>query len=134
VLLLRGERMAISIEVPQIFRRHTNGSKVLSVTGATIREILSRLEREYPELRLQLQGPDGRLHRFVNIYLNDEDIRYIQDLDTPLKDGDRVSILPAVAGGCDPRDPVGSFDARAPGGFPAVAGRAPGQRGTELRS
>ncbi|MBI2114645.1 MAG: MoaD family protein [candidate division NC10 bacterium] len=91
--------MAISVEVPQIFRKHTNGSRMLRVEGATVREVLQRLDRDYPGLKQQLLGDDGELHRFVNVYLNEEDIRYIRHLDTPLQEGDRLSILPAVAGG-----------------------------------
>ena len=117
--------MAISVEVPQIFRRHTNGSKVLRVNGTTIRELLLCLEREYPELKKQLLGKDGRLHRYVNIYRNDEDIRFIQNLETSLKEGDRETILPAVAGGVEPWDEVGVSDARAAVGLPAVAGGRP---------
>jgi MoaD family protein len=113
--------MAISVEVPQIFRQHTNGSKMLTVEGATIREVFERLDREYPGLKKQLLGEDGELHRFVNIYLNEEDIRYIQHLETPLRDGDRLSILPAVAGG------------RTAGGSPAVAPDRP-VRGGEGRA
>jgi molybdopterin converting factor small subunit len=91
--------MAISVEVPQIFRKHTNGARVLAVEGATVREVFQRLDGEYPGLKKQLLGDDGELHRFLNVYLNEEDIRYIQHLETPLRDGDRLSILPAVAGG-----------------------------------
>ncbi|MBI4842060.1 MAG: MoaD/ThiS family protein [candidate division NC10 bacterium] len=91
--------MAISMEVPQIFRKHTNGSRMLRVEGATVREALQRLDRDYPGLKQQLLGDDGELHRFVNVYLNEEDIRYIRHLETPLQEGDRLSILPAVAGG-----------------------------------
>ncbi len=91
--------MPISVEVPQIFRKYTNGSRVLIVEGPTIREALQRLDHGYPGLRKQLLTDEGELHRFVNVYLNEEDIRYIQSLDTPLRDGDRLSIFPAVAGG-----------------------------------
>jgi MoaD family protein len=105
--------MAIFVEVPQIFRKHTNGSKVITVEGATIRELLQRLGHDYPGLRKELMSQDGQLHRFVNVYLNAEDIRFIQHLDTPLQDGDRLAILPAVAGGAPP------------GGLPAVAGGLP---------
>lgn len=94
-----GVGMAISVEVPQIFRKHTEGARVLTVEGATVREVLQRMDRDYPGLKEQLLGENGELHRFVNVYLNEEDIRYIQHLETPLRDGDRLSILPAVAGG-----------------------------------
>lgn len=91
--------MAISVEVPQIFRKHTNGARLLTVEGTTVREVLRRLDGEFPGLKQQLLAEEGELHPFVNVYLNEEDIRYIQKLETPLRDGDRLSILPAVAGG-----------------------------------
>jgi len=125
--------MAISVDVPQLFRRHTNGSKVLTVNGATIRELLLCLEREYPELKKQLLGKDGRLHRFINIYRNDEDIRFIQNLETPLKEGDRVSILPAVAGGRPASGLPAVAGERPAGGRPAAARKDPGQGWMESR-
>ncbi len=75
------------------------GAKSVEGDGATVGELLSDLESRYPGFRDQISGDDGKLHRFVNIYLNDEDIRYLQALDTPVKEGDVVSILPALAGG-----------------------------------
>ncbi len=75
------------------------GAKSVEGDGATVGELLSDLESRYPGFRDQISGDDGKLHRFVNIYLNDEDIRYLQSLDTPVKEGDVVSILPALAGG-----------------------------------
>jgi len=95
-----GERMSVQVRVPQIFRRHTGGAKIVTVQGKTVREILETLDKEYPGLRDRLM--DGKdLHRFVNIYINDEDIRFLKYLDTELKEGDVISILPAVAGGGD---------------------------------
>ncbi len=76
--------------------------------GATVGELLEDLDARYPGFKAQISGEDGQLHRFVNVYLNDEDIRYLQALDTPLNDGDVVSILPALAGGAPtPRGVVG---------------------------
>jgi MoaD family protein len=100
--------MAITIEIPQIFRKHTGGSRTVTVDGATIREAFQRLDEKYPGLSKQLLTDDGEYHRFINVYLNDEDIRYLGQLDTPLQDGDRVSILPAVAGGRPSRRPRNS--------------------------
>lgn len=91
--------MSIEVRVPQILRKHTGGAKTLTASGRTVREVLEDLDRQHPGLRERLLEDGGRLHRFVNIYVNDEDVRFIQALDTPLKDGDVVSILPAVAGG-----------------------------------
>lgn len=65
-------------------------------------ELLEDLDARYPGFKAQISGEDGQLHRFVNVYLNDEDIRYLQALDTPVKDGDVISILPALAGGAGP--------------------------------
>jgi cysteine synthase B len=90
--------MSIQVRVPQIFRRHTGGAKTVVVEGMTVRDILENLDKAHPGLRDQLL--DGKeLHRFVNIYRNDEDIRFLKFLDTEVQEGDVISILPAVAGG-----------------------------------
>ncbi len=75
------------------------GEKAVQGQGATVGELLEDLDARYPGFKAQISGDDGQLHRFVNVYLNDEDIRYLQALDTPVKQGDIVSILPALAGG-----------------------------------
>jgi len=89
----------VEVQIPQILRKHTGGAKSLKGSGQTVRELLDDLNRKHPGFRERLLEDGGRLHRFVNIYVNDEDVRFMQALDTPLKDGDVVSILPAVAGG-----------------------------------
>lgn len=90
--------MSIQVHVPQIFRTHTGGAKTVIARGGTVREVLESLDSAYPGLRDRLL--DGEeLHRFVNIYRNDEDIRFLKLLDTEVQDGDVISILPAVAGG-----------------------------------
>jgi molybdopterin converting factor small subunit len=90
--------MSVQVRVPQIFRRHTGGAKTVVAEGTTIREVLESLEKAHPGLRDRLlDGED--LHRFVNIYRNDEDIRFLKVLDTEVQEGDVISILPAVAGG-----------------------------------
>jgi len=91
--------MSVQVHVPEILRKHTGGAKTLKASGRTLRELLENLERQHPGFRDRLLEDGDRLHRFVNIYVNDEDVRFIQALETPLKDGDVVSILPAVAGG-----------------------------------
>jgi MoaD family protein len=91
--------MAVEVRVPTLLQGATNGQKVVRASGATIGELLDRIEQEYPGIRSQLYSEDGKLHRFVNIYRNDEDIRFLGQLETPVEDGDVVSILPAVAGG-----------------------------------
>jgi MoaD family protein len=75
------------------------GAKSVQTEGSTIGEVLEKLNVEYPGFREQITMEDGSLHRFVNIYVNDEDIRFMQQLDTPVEAGDVVSILPALAGG-----------------------------------
>ena len=90
--------MSVHIHVPQIFRKHTGGAKTVTAEGKTIREVLESLDKTYPGLRERLL--DGKeLHRFVNIYRNDEDVRFLEQLDTEVREGDSISILPAVAGG-----------------------------------
>ncbi len=90
--------MAIEVHITSLLQRLV-GAKSVKSEGATVGELLSNLDTAYPGFMDQITGEDGQLHRFVNIYLNDEDIRYLDTLDTPLQDGDVVSILPAVAGG-----------------------------------
>ncbi len=92
--------MSVQIHVPQIFRKHTGGAKTVVADGRTVREVLDSLDKAYPGLRERLfEGTE--IHRFVNIYRNDEDVRFLDALDTEVRDGDSLSILPAVAGGGD---------------------------------
>ena len=90
--------MAIEVRVTATLRTLV-GSKAVEVEGGTIGELLEHADARFPGFRDQISGDDGELHRFVNIFLNDEDIRYLESLATPVKDGDVVSILPALAGG-----------------------------------
>jgi MoaD family protein len=71
----------------------------VTVKGSTIGDVLRELVSEFPGMSGQLLNEDGSLHRFVNVYVNDDDVRYLESLDTPVKEGDEVSLLPAVAGG-----------------------------------
>ncbi|MBO0677923.1 MoaD/ThiS family protein [Mycolicibacterium sp. S2-37] len=93
--------MAVTVSIPTILRTHTGGEKRVSATGATLGELISDLENNYSGISERLIDPDraGKLHRFVNIYVNDEDVRFSGGLDTEISDGDSVTILPAVAGG-----------------------------------
>ncbi len=75
------------------------GAKSVRTEGSTIAEVLEKLNADYPGFREQITMEDGSLHRFVNIYINDEDIRFMQQMETPVATGDVVSILPALAGG-----------------------------------
>lgn len=91
--------MAVEVRVPTILRTHTGGEKKVSAEGATLGQAIDDLDRRHPGIKQKLVDEDGSLHRFVNLYVDDEDVRYLGGIDTPLEDGDVVSILPAVAGG-----------------------------------
>ncbi len=88
------------VRLPTLLRPHAGGQSSVSVDGATIGEVLDALQRAYPGMAGQLLTDDGTLHKFVNVYLNDDDVRYLEKLDTKVQSDDTVSILPAVAGGC----------------------------------
>ncbi len=91
--------MAIIVRVPTPLRRVTNGQGEVQVQAGTIREAIEKLEEAYPGFKERLVDEQGEVRRFVNLYLNDEDIRFLKGLDTELKDGDVLSIVPAIAGG-----------------------------------
>jgi molybdopterin synthase sulfur carrier subunit len=91
--------MAIDVRVPTILRQYTGGAKAVQGSGDTLAELLTNLDEQYPGIRGRLITDDGGLHRFVNIYVNDEDVRFLGALDAKVSDGDSVTILPAVAGG-----------------------------------
>ena len=91
--------MAVKIKLPTQLRDAAGGATAAEVDGSTVGEALEALYAEHGELRERLADGDGGLRRFVNIYLGGEDIRFLEGLDTPLDDGDEVTILPAVAGG-----------------------------------
>jgi molybdopterin converting factor small subunit len=80
-------------------RSHAGGKSEVSAQGDTIGQVVDDIVRQFPGTAAHLKAPDGGVHKFVKVYLNDEDIRYLGKLDTPVKDGDQVSFLPAVAGG-----------------------------------
>ena len=91
--------MANTIHIPTPLRPLTDKLEAVEVTGATVGELLKELTTKYDGLRKHLYAEDGRLRNFVNVYLNDEDIRYLQKEATPVKAGDTLSIVPSVAGG-----------------------------------
>jgi MoaD family protein len=91
--------MAIEVKIPTILRTYTGGAKSVEASGGTLSALLDNLDADHPGLKGRLITEDGGLHRFVNVYVNDEDVRFTGSLDTALKDGDSVTILPAVAGG-----------------------------------
>jgi len=90
--------MAIEVRIPTILRTYTDGAKQVEGTGSTLDELITDLEQRHGGLRDRLVDHGG-LRRFVNVYLNDEDVRFLAGLETPVKDGDTVTVLPAVAGG-----------------------------------
>jgi molybdopterin synthase sulfur carrier subunit len=91
--------MPVKVKVPTIMRNHVGGEPVVEGRGSTLRDLLDDLDRRYPGFKGRIVTDDGGIHRFVNLYLNDEDVRYLGALETAVKEGDTVSILPAVAGG-----------------------------------
>jgi molybdopterin converting factor small subunit len=91
--------MTVEVRIPTILRSYTDAEKVVQGRGGTLADLLADLDRRHRGLRDRLVTADGALHRFVNVYVNDEDVRFLGSLDAPVHDGDRVTILPAVAGG-----------------------------------
>ncbi|HEU5003686.1 MAG TPA: MoaD/ThiS family protein [Actinomycetota bacterium] len=91
--------MATRVKIPTQLRQLTGGETELEVTAGSIRELLASLNSSHPELVERVLGEDGEIRRFVNVYVGDEDVRFLDGLDTPLTDSEVVSILPAVAGG-----------------------------------
>ena len=91
--------MAIEVRIPTILRSYTDGEKSVDGKGETLADLFADLDTRHEGLRGRLIGDEGALNRFVNVYLNDEDVRFLGGIETPLSDGDVVTILPAVAGG-----------------------------------
>jgi molybdopterin synthase sulfur carrier subunit len=91
--------MAIDVSIPTILRQYTDGEKRVEASGATLAEVVDDLEARHSGLKARLVEDDGSLRRFVNVYLNDEDVRFLDGINSPVSDGDNVTILPAVAGG-----------------------------------
>lgn len=91
--------MAVRVKLPTLLRPHAQGQAVVHSEGSTLREVLAGLEGRYPGITGAIVAEDGTLHRFVNVYLNAEDVRYLGSLETEVAEGDTVAILPAVAGG-----------------------------------
>lgn len=91
--------MAVTVRLPTIMRSNAGGQSEIKAEGATIGEVIDDVVKQFPGTATHLRAPDGGVHRFVNVYLNDEDVRYLGKLDTKVGEGDTVSIVPAVAGG-----------------------------------
>ncbi len=91
--------MAIEVRIPTILRPYTGGAKTVEGSGGTLAALVDDLDTKHPGLKNRLVTEEGTLHRFVNVYVNDEDVRFLGALDAKVNDGDTVTILPAVAGG-----------------------------------
>src|SRR5215208_7155631 len=115
--------MPNTIHIPTPLRPFTDKKESVEVSGATVGELLADLTTRYDGLRKHLYADDGRLRNFVNVYLNDEDIRYLQKEQTPVKPGDSLSIVPSVAGGAPaaPVAPTAGVDADRAAGLPSLS-------------
>ena len=91
--------MEVQVNVTSVIQKTVGGQRAVTAEGGTVAELIDDIERRYPGFRSQLVDEGGQLHRFVNVYLNDEDVRFLQGAETALSEGDEVSILPALAGG-----------------------------------
>ena len=93
--------MPVTVRIPTPLRKQTQDQDSVKISGATIGAVVDNLNQQYPGLKERLCDEKGELRRFVNIYLNEQDIRFAQGKLTPVKDGDEISIIPAIAGGRD---------------------------------
>jgi len=91
--------LAVEVRLPTVLRAAAGGNATVTANGSTIGEVLEDLVRTYPAMAGQVLTDEGTLHKFVNVYVNDDDVRYLDQLDTKVTSGDQISILPAVAGG-----------------------------------
>ena len=91
--------MSVTVRIPGPLRRYTDGAQKVEVAGADLESIISEMESRYAGIKERLLDDDGEMRYFVNVYLNGEDVRFLEGLATQVKDGDELSIVPAVAGG-----------------------------------
>jgi len=91
--------MATKVRIPTPLRKLTNNEELVEVKASTIGDAITELQSRYPGIKERLVDDNGEVRRFVNVYVNEEDIRFLQNQQTPLKDGDEISIIPAIAGG-----------------------------------
>ncbi|MFE4517249.1 ubiquitin-like small modifier protein 1 [Kitasatospora sp. NPDC056783] len=92
--------MSANVRIPTILRTYTGGAAEVTAEGATLAEVVADLEKNHPGISARILDDTGKLRRFVNVYVNDDDVRFAEGLATEIKDGAGVSIIPAVAGGC----------------------------------
>lgn len=91
--------MSQKVRIPTPLRKATNNEEIVVVNAPTVGEAIVELETRFPEIKKRILDETGEVRRFVNVYVNEEDIRFLQNQKTPLKDGDEISIIPAIAGG-----------------------------------
>ncbi|MCW2794641.1 MoaD/ThiS family protein [Nocardioides sp.] len=91
--------MSVSVRIPTILRTYTGGESEVSAAGATLSDVLDDLETSYAGIRARILDDNGQLRRFVNVYVGNEDVRFLDNLGTPTPDGTQISVIPAVAGG-----------------------------------
>jgi molybdopterin synthase sulfur carrier subunit len=91
--------MAAQVRIPTPLRKYTGGKEAVSVDGASVSAVIENLEKNHPGLKERICEADGSIRRFVNLYVNGDDIRFLENLDSKVKDGDEISIVPAIAGG-----------------------------------
>lgn len=92
--------MSVSVRIPTTLRTLTGGEKKVSVEGSTVAEVLANLDAAHPGFSSRILDEDGNIARFVNIFVSDDDVRFLDGVNTPVPDGAEVAIIPAVAGGC----------------------------------
>jgi MoaD family protein len=117
----------VEVKLPTLLRVHAGGAASVDADGATVGDVFADLTTRFPELKGNLVDESGSLHKFVNVYRNDDDIRYLEALDTKVADGDVISILPAVAGGAGRARRAHPDRMRSP--FRLVAPSVPGRSG-----
>jgi molybdopterin synthase sulfur carrier subunit len=88
-----------TVRIPTPLRKLTNGKEEVAAAGATVGDLITSLESQFPGIKERICDESGKVRRFVNIFANDEDIRFLKNLETPVKDSDEISIVPAIAGG-----------------------------------
>jgi len=91
--------MAITVRIPTPLQKLTNSQAEVSATGSTVKDLLADLEKQFPGIKERLYDEQGKLRRFINFYVNNEDIRFLQGEETVIKEGDEISVVPAIAGG-----------------------------------
>ena len=91
--------MSVRVRVPTPLRKYTQGADEVNAQGSNVKSLVDDLEKNYPGIKERICDEAGKVRRFVNVYVNGDDIRFLQNLDTTLKEGDNISIVPAIAGG-----------------------------------